>query len=295
MCLGLLILSAALASCTDSSPAATRALRPSGTELGPDFVVPEGTRLIGTRFPGLQDGSWEALLLLDDDPRDVLLDLARQAQASRLDIGTWNNTGSACSVHAETLLECDLIAVGESPARSYSFGLRWGVDAGAHYRHVLVQSEPRLYGVDVPDEDLTTNPPQRPRVALPSAPNDVDAWTQPSIGDLVAQTPRWFERTVVERERGAALIAMPGPAWCLTGGYTAVLELDHGADARDVVTRYAEQFEAFGFEGSTGGGTFEGRDYLAARYSAAGGGELEAVATASDDGQEVLWLSRCND
>jgi len=213
----------------------------------------------------LRDGSWDALLLVDDDPRDVLLDLARQARAASLDVGTWSNIGASCRIHVDTLLECDLTASGKSPPRTYSFGLRWGVDAGAQYRHVLVRSEPLTYGDEVPERDLAPDPPRRPHIDLPPAPDDLDAWMPPQVGAPIARTPHWFERTVVERERGATVIALPGPAWCATGGYTAVLELDDGAAASDVVFRYARQFDGFGFEGSTSVGTFEGRTYVAAR------------------------------
>lgn len=284
-----------MAACRDGSPSAdTSALVPAGSDLGGDFIVPESTRLIGSRFPGLDDGSWSALLLVDGDPFVIMEDLIDQAEASSLAVGTSDNRGLACNVHAETLLECDLYAEGDSPPRTYSFGLRWGNDAGASYSHILVRRESRTYDFEMPPvDDFANDPPQRPAIDLPPAPEGVDDWVAPDVGQEVAVTPSWFERTVVDLESGSSVVAPPGPAWCGTGGYTAVLRLDDGAAATDVVARYAGQFEDFGFVGTTSTGFFEEAPYVAARYGAAGGGELEAVALG--DRPKLLLLSRCND
>lgn len=270
-------------------------LAPSGSALGHEFVVPDGTRLLGSRFPGIQEGYWTALLLVEDDPLEVMRDLVGQATAAELDL-RGDNRGRVCyEAGPRSVLECDLYAADEEPPRTYSFSLRWGNESGASYSHVLVRRDPTFY--DLGSEfDVNIDSPWRREIALPSPPEELDSWDPPRVDDPVARTPSWFGESVVEREAGSRVIAPPGPSWCLTGGYTVVLRLDDDAAAGDIVGRYAKQFEALGFDGETTRGVFDGDRYVAAFHTAAGGGELEAVAVQGDDDRPgLLQLSRCND
>jgi hypothetical protein len=280
----------------DSPSAEMSTLLPPGSELGEDFMVPAGTSLLGSRFAGQQDGAWRALLLVDGDPFEIIADLVRQTNTSGLNAVTPHTNGLACTVHLDTLLECDLYADGEDPPRTYMFALRWGSNDGASYRHVLVTRDPQTYASMPEVSDFGSDPTRTPTIALPRAPEVPEAWDPPAVGDSVAETPSWFGETVVTREAGSTVVAPPGPAECITGGYTAVLRLDEDADASEVVGRYAEQFEMLGFDGETSEGSLEGRPVVAARHSAAGGGELEAVALGgAGDEPALLLLWRCND
>ena len=101
---------------------------------------------------------------------------------------------------------------------------------------------------------------------------------------------------VADLEPGGRVVGPPAHSWSLTGGYGVVVALDDGADAAEVVAAYAAQFEAFGFEGTVAGTTFEGNPAVAAHYSEAGGGDLEAVVVEDpDSGRSFLRLARAND
>jgi hypothetical protein len=282
------------AACVDSSPSES-GLAPSGSQLGDEFVVPDGASLVGSRFPGPQHGYWSALLLVNGDPLGVMQDLVSQAVTSGLSL-SGASRGMVCSVGPpDTLLVCTLFAAGDDPPRTYSFGLRWGTEDGTGYSHVLVRRDPMTYALG-PEFDVSSNSPWSPGIELPPPPEALDTWDPPGVGDPVAPTPSWFGEPVVEVEAGSTVIALPGPSWCVTGGYTAVLQLDDDADPGDVVDRYVDQFEALGFDGQTARGYVDGHRYLAARHHAAGGGDLDAVAVEGEnEGPALLLLERCND
>jgi hypothetical protein len=261
-------------------------LRPPGTQLGDDLVVPDGTSLIGTRFPGHEDGAWSAVLLIEDDPFDVVRSLVEQSEAAGLDIGANHFQGNACMVFDGTLLECGLVAAGADPERSYSFSLRWGREQGATYRHLLVSRNPSMHGTGPTITAVETD--------LPPAPESVDAWEPPDVGEPLAEPPKWFDERVVVREEGTTMLAPAGPAWCVTGGYNAVLRVEGEPD--EVVAGYAAQFDELGFDGDVTRSTFEGRGIRAARHTTAGGGNLDAiVVTGEGDEPTLLLISRCND
>jgi hypothetical protein len=136
------------------------------------------------------------------------------------------------------------------------------------------------------DEDLSG-------IQLPPAPMAADEWSPPSVGEPGAGPTDAFPDRVADRRPGSTMVAPPGPPWCLTGGYVAVLRLE--GDVEEVVAEYAAEFEDFGFEGDTAEEEFEGQPVLAARHSAAGGGDLEAIAINEGDGRILLQISRCND
>lgn len=284
-----------LTACGDSERAPGPArLAPPGSELGDELVVPDGASLVGTRFPGQEEGGWSALLLVEEDPFEVMADLIHQADTSGLTVGASDTRGLACTVHAGTILECNVYARGEEPARTYSLELRWGNDHGASYSHVLVRRDGRTYGYEMPAiRDFGTDLPTTPRLELPPPPTGLADWEPPDVGAEVALTPSWFEPTVVRREPGSFVVSPTGPASCGTGGYTAVLELDEETEALDLVERYVAQFEEFGFDGEITTGTFEEAPFIAAFHGAAGGGDLDAVAVGEQP--TFLLLSRCND
>jgi hypothetical protein len=94
----------------------------------------------------------------------------------------------------------------------------------------------------------------------------------------VAAPPEAFDETVVELEAGGRVLGPAAHSWSLTGGFNVVVALDDDVDVDHVVAAYAAQFEDHGFEGEIPESDFEGRSAVAARYTAGGGGEIEAVA-----------------
>lgn len=274
--------------CSGTSEPPLRHLVSAGSELGDEFVVPAGSRLMGARFPGRKPESWSALLLVDGDPVEVMEDLVAQSVDADLATTTTNNVGRACRVHVDSLLECSLYATGAAPPRTYGFELRWGLEAGATYSHVFVRRDPHEF----PLPEFVDLGAGRPGVDLPAGPRAVDSWEPPEAGQPVAVIPDWFAEAPVELEAGSIVIGPPGHSTCGTGGYTAVLRLDNEADLDDVMARYGQQLEDFGVGGTTTG-TFEGEPFVAARYGSAGGGELEV--TAIGEGPTLLMVFRCND
>jgi hypothetical protein len=112
----------------------------------------------------------------------------------------------------------------------------------------------------------------------------------------VAAPPEAFDETVVELEARGQVLDPAAHSWSGTGGFNVVVALDDDVDVDDVVAAYAAQFEDQGFEGEISESDFEGRSAVAARYTAAGGGEIEAVAVAgSEEGQWFVLLSRADD
>ena len=261
-------------------------LAPAGAPLGEDFVVPEGARLVGTRFPGVGE-SWDALLLIEDDPLVVVEDLLRQSEKAGL-VARSGRFDGTCVI--ERVLQCDIYVFSGDSSVLYEFGVRWGWDNGASFRHVLVRAQPNNFG-----ELLDHSPAAEDAsgIRLPRAPVAVDEWRPPSVGEPLAGPADAFPDRVADRQPGSTMVAPPGPAWCVTGGYVAVLRVDGDMDR--VVADYAAEFEDFGFDGATAEEEFEGQPVLAARHSAAGGGELEAIAVDEADGRTLLRISRCND
>jgi hypothetical protein len=261
-------------------------LPPTGAPLGEDFVVPDGARLVGTRFPGFGE-SWDALLLIEDDPVVVVEDLLGQSEKAGL-VARSGRFDGTCVI--ERVLQCDLYVLSGDSLVLYEFGVRWGWDNGTSFRHVLVRVQPNNVGELLDHspaaEDLSG-------IQLPRAPLAVDEWRPPSVGEPLAGPTDAFPERVADRQPGSTMVAPPGPAWCVTGGYVAVLRVD--GDMERVVADYAAEFEDFGFDGDTAEEEFEGQTVLAARHSAAGGGELEAIAIDDGDGRTLLRISRCND
>lgn len=264
----------------------TDSLPPAEAPLGEDFVVPDGARLIGTRFPGFGE-SWDALLLIEDDPLVVVEDLLRQSEKAGL-VARSGRFDGTCVI--ERVLQCDFYVLSGDSSVLYEFGVRWGWDNGASFRHVLVRVQPNSFG------ELLDHSPAAEELSgiqLPRAPRAVDEWRPPGVGEPLAGPADAFPDRVADRQPGSTMVAPPGPAWCVTGGYVAVLRVD--GDVERVVADYASQFEDFGFDGATGREDFEGQQVLAARHSTAGGGELEAIAVEDGDGRTLLRISRCND
>lgn len=261
----------------------------AGSPMDAVLVVPEGTELVGTVFPAAEEGNWDAVLLVTgDDPLAVLRDLVDQTEDVGYDLSTLRNNGAACEVFRRAALECSAYASRQGSPETYEFALRWGNLDGASFRHVLVRRrsesiwlEPNLTSVESD---------------LPAPPEPVDDWEAPAVGDPVAAPPEAFDETVVQLEAGGRVLGPAAQSWSGTGGFNVVVALDDNVDVDDVVAAYAAQFEDRGFEGEISKRDFEGRSAVAARYTAAGGGEIEAVAVAgSEEEQWFVLLSRADD
>ena len=253
------------------------------------LVVPEGTDLVGSVFPAANEGDWDAVLLLTgDDPFAVLRDLVEQTEEAGFDVSAHRTDGAACEVFRDAALECGVSASRKESPESYEFSLRWGDLDGASFRHVLVRrwsesiwSEPNLTSVEAD---------------LPAPPGPLGDWDAPDVGDPVAAPPDAFDEDVVELEAGGRVLGPAAHSWSLTGGFNVVVALDDDVDVQAVVAGYAAQFESRGFEGGISATDFEGHPAVAARYTAAGGGEIEAVAvTGSEEGRWFVLLSRGDD
>ena len=258
--------------------------------------VPGGAELLGTVFPGAQNGwpgeqeeTWDAVLLITgDDPIAVLKDMVDQVERDGYELRAVEPESVACGAYIEGLLECQLLTEREDKPGSYEFYLQWGELQGSEFRHVLVRRQ-----------TMPTNFPHASisfEADLPSAPGAADSWEGPGAGEPVAPLQQAFGDSVAILEPGGRVVGPPGHSWSLSGGYNVVVALDDGADAQKVVAAYATQFEHFGFEGEVIRTTFEGSPAVAARYSQAGAGALEAVVVEhSDSGRSFLLLSRADD
>lgn len=194
----------------------------------------------------------------------------------------------ACDVFRRAALECSAYASREGWPESYEFALRWGILDGASFRHVLVRR----------DSESIWREPNLTSVAaeFPPPPEPLDDWEAPDVGDPVAAPPEAFDEDVVELEAGGRVLGPAAHSWSLTGGFNVVVALDDDVDVGDVAAAYAAQFEDRGFEGESSASDFEGRSAVAARYTQAGGGEIEAVAVAgSEEGRQFVLLSRADD
>lgn len=253
------------------------------------LVVPEGTELVGTVFPAANEGDWDAVLLLTGgDPLAVLRDLVEQTDEAGYDVSAHRTNGAACEVFLGAALHCGVYASQKDSPDSYEFQLRWGNLDGASFRHVLVRRrslsiwrEPNLTSVESD---------------LPPPPDPLDAWKAPDVGEPVAAPPEAFDEDVVELEAGGRVLDPAAHSWSLTGGFNVVVALYDDVDVEAVVAGYAAQFAGRGFEGEISDGDVEGRRVVAARFTQAGGGEIEAVAiTGSEGGRWFVLLSRADD
>lgn len=251
-------------------------------------MVPVGSELLGTVFPAAGEKNWDAVLVVtDDDPFAVVQDLVDQAEDSDFDVSAFSTDGAACDAPRQGAIECGVYASREGAPESYEVSLQWGNLDGASFRHVLVRRRSRSISRSPNLTSLETD--------LPPPPAPIDDWDDPKVGEPVASPEEAFGRSVVVLEPGGRLTGPPGHSWSLTGGYNVVVALDDGADADDVVAAYAAQFEDFGFAGTMSKSTFERHPAVAARYTTAGGGEIEAVVVEAESGRSFLLLSRAND
>ena len=261
----------------------------AGSRMDSVLVVPDGTELLGTVFPAAQAGTWDAVLLVTgDDPLAVLRSLVQQTEDAGYDLSAHRTDGAACEVFRRAALECSAYASREGSPESYEFALRWGIVDGASFRHVLVRRS---------SESIWREPHLISVVAeLPPPPEPLDDWEAPEVGDPVAAPPEAFDEDVVELEAGGRVLGPAAHSWSLTGGFNVVVALDDDVDLADVAAAYAAQFGDRGFEGQISVSDLEGRSAVAARYTQAGGGEIEAVAVAgSEEGRRFLLLSRADD
>lgn len=276
-----------VAGCADGAGDSDRQL--AGSRIDPVLVVPEGTELLGTAFPAVGEGDWSAVLLVTgDDPFAVVRDLVGQTDEAGYDVSAFQTSGAACEVFRSAVLECSVYASRDGGPESYEFSVRWGSLDGASFRHVLVRRRSESIWRE---PNLTTV-----ETDLPPAPEPLDDWEEPEVGDPVAGPPEAFDEDIVELEPGGRVVAPAAHSWSLTGGFNVVVALDGDADIDNVVAAYAAQFEDLGFEGATSEADVDGRPTVAARYTQAGGGEIEAVAvTGSGDGRSFVLLSRGDD
>lgn len=261
----------------------------AGSRMDSVLVVPEGTELLGAVFPAAEEGNWDAVLLVTgEDPFVVLRDLVEQAEEAGYDVSAHRTDGAACDVFRRAVLECSAYASSEGSPESYEFSLRWGILDGASFRHVLVRRASESIWWEPNLTSLESD--------LPPPPEPLDDWEAPEVGDPVAAPPEAFDEDVVVLEAGGRVVGPAAHSWSVTGGFNVVVALDEDVDVDDVAAAYAAQFEDRRFEGEISASDFEGRSAVAAGYTQAGGGEIEAVAVAgSEDGRRFVLLSRADD
>jgi hypothetical protein len=228
------------------------------------------------------------LVVTGNDPLAVLQELVQQTEEAGYDVSAHRSDGAACEVFRGSALECSAYASRQGAPESYEFSLRWGNLDGASFRHVLVRRrslaiwrEPNLTEVEAD---------------LPAPPKPLDDWEAPEVGASVAAPVEAFDEDVVELEAGGRVLEPAAHSWSLTGGFNVVVALDDDVDVHAAIAAYAAQFEERGFEGEISESDVEGRATVAARYTQAGGGEIEAVAVAgADEAPSFVLLARADD
>lgn len=101
---------------------------------------------------------------------------------------------------------------------------------------------------------------------------------------------------VADLEPGGRVVGPPAHSWSLTGGYGVVVALDDGADAGGGGRRVRGAVRGVRLRGHGRRDDLRGNPAVAAHYSRAGGGDLEAVVVEDpDSGRSFLRLARAND
>jgi hypothetical protein len=285
----------------DGAPVVAAAITRPGGELPDGFTVPPGTVLLGAvQRTGIRstlngepvpERGWNALLLVNGDPYDVLEDVRAQAAHNGMPASLMP---TGCTTYPD-VVECRVDAHSpgfvQHPARGA--GLSALVTRGPGG-----SSRPPMSHLRLSYSEVQPSEARKPVAAPPAVdrtepvrlfPDDWPAPLQPGdrFGSISGET--WVV------EDGTRLVGPPSyTAVCATGGFDAVFEVT--GDAERVVERYARQFAHAGFSGVRApfGDDVPGTG-PSARYTQPGGGEVSAVTVDGSGGRRFLWLSRCND
>lgn len=264
------------------------------------YVAPEGTTLLG-RVVRYRDRAAHpgplttevAVLRIDGAPRDVwdrLLDQAAEVPAgpdscTRYPVGE-DDRGRPdrleCTAHGWVGNLTDRY-------RNVSIALSW-IDPSAGGEPVagIVVEEQHL-GEGAGDLGALPDGPGPDRGGVASGPEvAAGAVAGEPLAPVLAP-----EGYVVEE--GSEVIGDPGPGFCGTGGFHAVLRIT--GDVDEVVAAYTEQVEErfTRVPESDGDEVLAGERVVVRAFTAGGGGTVELVAVDPPDGEPLLLISRCND
>lgn len=281
------VLVLALGGCTDEPEEVTRT---SGA-LADGFEIEPGSGLVGAVFPRGAEGQL-VVLRIDGDLQRVFEGYLRQAEDLGYPVGAEDGgVDPGCTspddggsdrivgddatpddpVDSPFQYECTASGLEMSESRVSVLSIRGFAEAdGAGY---LVLETDR-HSNDVPEQPvLASDGP------VASATDE----------QLAPELTPWTDDPPVRVVEGSQLVSEPLPARCITGGYVAVLEVT--GDLMPVMRGYEEQFTAM--QAFTSDGLVGSDDEPRVWASAAGGGDLSAIAVAGDP--SYVLIERCND
>ena len=286
----------------DPIPVSASDVVEAGGPIAPGFTVPDGAVLLGRAIPvgpDIPHGGWEAHLLVPSDPRPVMVDMVRQAEADGFDVRSYAlardlyASGSLCDdvdVDVDDSYRCSAVGV-DSPSgdgRSISIGVvrqPSGPDAAvpAAWLRVSLWEEGDQATSTYPLPAIDRQGPEPS--ALP------DGWVLPAVGDVVGDEfggefdgeagsdLQAFQ--IVEGSRAIAPVLSTGDL-----GYTLLLAVT--GDLDDVISRYLAQHD--GKEGTAPAMTDDGSRVATYGGGGAGGPEFTLRSVEPPDGPPILLL-----
>lgn len=209
----------------------------------------EDTRLVGTTFPNgviypsreapYVDHGWNAVLLVEGDPRTVMAAYRRQAAAAGIAFVSRGNRSTMCELESETdLYTCEAFGSSLDRSRSMQIDVVRGRPGYGPVSHAVLHYSDR----NLPGEGTSSAVPEPTVPRGPKPPPVPHKWpARAAIGHLMI--PGYLGPVSLIVEAGSAVVAPVAPESVTTGHFAWRVVLRISGSPQGVAEAYLRQLE----------------------------------------------------